>query len=134
MQINFPINLKFFSKKIALLCFLFSVFFSFTSISEEAKKDVSKNDTKEKPVDKVDYDSVIKEYKEFVKSTKSEVRDEIKKYRERVAEFNKQKSNLYKELSQEAQAYLKKEKAIRFKIPLEDRREYMKKFYSENKQ
>lgn len=125
--------LKNFSKKITLGCFISFAFFSLNSIAAEDSKNQPKKDPteKEKIATKTDYDAIIKEYKDFVKSTKTEVRDEIKKYREKVAELNKQKSTLYKELSQEAQVYLKREKAIRFKIPLEDRREYIKKVYSD---
>ena len=124
---------KNFSKKTAFIFIMFFTSFSLNSVGENVKKSQSeKNQSeKEKTATKTDYEAVIKEYKDFVKTTKPEVRDEIKKYREKVADLNKQKSNLYKELSQEAQGYLKKEKAIRFKIPIEDRREYIKRIYSD---
>jgi Skp family chaperone for outer membrane proteins len=127
------IFLKNFSKKTAFICIMFFGFFSLNSVGENAKKSQSEKNQleKEKASTKPDYDAIIKEYKDFVKTTKPEVRDEIKKYREKVADLNKQKSTLYKELSQEAQGYLKKEKAIRFKIPIEDRREYIKRIYSD---
>lgn len=68
------------------------------------------------------YQQVIEEYKTYVASVDKNVRDEIVNFRKEMVKLNKQKHNTYKALSQEAQKYLAKERELKRKLPLEQRK------------
>lgn len=67
------------------------------------------------------YQKVVAEYKQYLKSVSPDVRHEIILYRQEVAEINKTKIALYKKLSQQAQQFLAKERELKKKLPIKDR-------------
>jgi hypothetical protein len=72
------------------------------------------------------YQEVIDEYKKYLDSVPAEVRKEIEEYRIKIFEINKDKKELYKKLSQEAQGYLKTEQKLKKKLPIKLRKEVAK--------
>lgn len=68
------------------------------------------------------YQQVIDEYKTYVATVGKNVRDEIVDFRKEMAKLNKQKHNTYKKLSQEAQQYLAKERELKRKLPIDQRK------------
>lgn len=68
------------------------------------------------------YQQVIEEYKAYVATVDKGVRDEIVEFRKEMAKLNKQKHTTYKKLSQEAQHYLAKERELKRKLPIEQRK------------
>lgn len=74
--------------------------------------------TKKTTGPKEEYQNVIGEYKEYLKTVTPSIRDEITVYRKAVANVNKAKKTMYTKLSQEAQAFLKKEREFKRKLPL----------------
>lgn len=76
----------------------------------------------EKPMAKLrgpaEFQKIIDDYKAYVAKVPAEIRDEVIEYRKSIAKLNKQKSLLYKQLSQESQNYLKKEQQYKKQLPL----------------
>lgn len=68
------------------------------------------------------YQQVIDEYKTYVATVDQSVRDEIVDFRKEMARLNKQKHTAYKKLSQEAQHYLAKERELKRKLPVDQRK------------
>lgn len=68
------------------------------------------------------YQQVIDEYKAYVATVDKSVRDEIIGFRKEMVKLNKQKHNTYKALSQEAQHYLAKERELKRKLPVDQRK------------
>lgn len=66
-----------------------------------------------------DYKAMIEEYKKQVQDTPKEIRDEIKAFRLSIAKLQKEKREIYKRLSMQAQDYLKQEEEFRSKLPIE---------------
>lgn len=64
------------------------------------------------------YQKIIDEYKKYLNSVPSPVRLEIKQFRMDIAKIQKQKRDLYKKLSVEAQSYLAEEESFRQKLPI----------------
>lgn len=97
---------------VSLLLVLFTV--NVASAEEELKA--------EKPMAKLrgpaEFQKVIDDYKAYVAKVPAEIRDEVVEYRKSIAKLNKQKSLLYKQLSQESQNYLKKEQQYKKQLPL----------------
>ena len=81
----------------------------------------AKLDAKVDDVSEEQYQKIVAEYKEYLRHIPSEVRQEIRAYRQGIAEINKAKSALYKKLSQEAQKFLAKERDIKKKLPIKDK-------------
>jgi len=101
-----------------LILFTFNV-----SAAEEINVSTTEEkSTAEKPMaklrDPAEFQKVIDEYKAYVAKISPKVRDEIIEYRKSVAKLNKQKSLLYRQLSQESQNYLKKEHQYKQQLPL----------------
>jgi len=65
-----------------------------------------------------EFQKVVEEYKSYVAKIPAEVREEIITYRKEIAKINKEKRLLYKQLSQEAQNYLKTEQDYKKRLPL----------------
>ena len=91
---------------VSLLLVLFTV--NLSAAEEESKAD--------KPMAKLrgpaEFQKVIDDYKAYLAKVPAEIRDEVVEYRKSVAKLNKEKSLLYKQLSQESQNYLKKRTTI----------------------
>jgi hypothetical protein len=94
---------------------LYSICSFADDVKEESGKEISPS-----------YQEVIDEYKKYVEHTPAEVRQEVEKYRIKIAEINKSKKELYKKLSQEAQGYLKTEQKLKKKLPAKLRKEIKK--------
>lgn len=65
-----------------------------------------------------EFQKVVEEYKSYVAKIPAEVHEEIITYRKEIAKINKEKRLLYKQLSQEAQNYLKTEEDYKKRLPL----------------
>jgi len=68
------------------------------------------------------YQTIIEDYKAYIASVDKSVRDEVAEFRKGTAKLNKQKSDMYKSLSQEAQGYLAKERELKSKLPRDHRK------------
>ena len=68
------------------------------------------------------FQKIIDEFKSYAKSVPQEVQDEIVEYRIKIANLNKQKRQLYKKLSQDAQDYLQQLQAYKTKLPLQHKK------------
>lgn len=86
-----------------------------------AKLDVKVDDVSEEQ-----YHKIVEEYKAYLKRVPSEVRQEIRVYRQEMVQINKAKAALYKKLSQEAQRFLAKEREIKKKLPIKDKAAFAK--------
>ena len=73
-----------------------------------------------------DYQKVIDEFKKYARTIKPEIKSEISEYRAKIKELNSKKTTLYKELTQEAQAFLNKEKEFKKKLPNNQKRNFTK--------
>lgn len=73
-------------------------------------------------IDAKQYDEVISEYKKYLSTIPAPVREEIRNYRKEVIRINKQKVQLYKKLSVEAQNFLKKERGFKQRLPIKQRK------------
>jgi hypothetical protein len=71
--------------------------------------------------DASEFEEVISEYKAYVSKIPPKVRDEIIEYRKSIAKLNKQKRELYQELSQASQNYLKQEQQYKKRLPLKSK-------------
>lgn len=67
------------------------------------------------------YKKIQAEYEDYLKTVPAEVRQEIVSFRKNIVRLNMRKAKLYKELSQEAQKYLKYEQSVKRKLPLDAR-------------
>ncbi len=65
------------------------------------------------------YQKIIEAYKAQLAKVSPEVRKEIREFRANIALLQKQKRDLYKKLSMQAQEYLKIEEKFRRKLPVE---------------
>ena len=65
-----------------------------------------------------EFQKVVDEYKSYVAKIPTEVREGIITYRKEIAKINKEKRLLYRQLSQEAQNYLKTEQDYKKRLPL----------------
>ena len=75
------------------------------------------------------YEQIVNDYKKYLASVDTKFRDEIIEYRKELREINTKKRELYKKLSQQAQAHLKKESVFRNKLPVETRKKFLKQVY-----
>ncbi|MDP4832214.1 MAG: hypothetical protein NWR41_00680 [Rickettsiaceae bacterium] len=88
--------------------------FATTAIAAETTKPEPKAQLR----DPAEFQKVIDDYKAYVATIPPEIRDEIIAFRKDVAKLNKEKSLLYRKLSQASQNYLKKEQQYKQKLPL----------------
>jgi hypothetical protein len=72
------------------------------------------------------YQKVIDEFKKYMLTVKPEVKSEIKEFRQKIKELNDQKTDLYHKLTEEAQGYLKQEKEFKKKLPVKQRKDFVK--------
>ena len=86
----------------------------------------AKLDAKVDDVSEAEYQKIVSEYKEYLRHVPSEVRQEIRAYRQEIVQINKAKTALYKKLSQEAQGFLAKERDIKKKLPIKDKAAFSK--------
>ncbi len=89
-----------------------------TAQSPETNKAAGENATNKT----IETEAVIADYKKYVAGVSLKIRGEIVEYRKNVAKLNKQKRELYHQLSEDAQAYLEKEQSFRKKLPLNQKR------------
>ena len=87
-----------------------------TDATTEHDKEV-KSTTDYSPEASAKYQKIIDEYKAYLARVKPEIREEIKHFRTEIAKLNKQKSDKYKTLSQEAQNYLAEERKFKKRLP-----------------
>ena len=80
----------------------------------------------QKASDSAKYNEVVEEYRQYLASVKPEIRDEIREYRKEVLKINKAKTAVYKKLSQGAQEFLAKERALKKKLPIRDKKAFNK--------
>jgi len=93
---------------------LLLVLFTTAAIAEGA----TKSEPKAQLRDPAEFQKVIDDYKAYVATIPPEIRDEIIAFRKDIAKLNKEKSLLYRKLSQASQNYLKKEQQYKKKLPL----------------
>lgn len=74
--------------------------------------------SKEDQDKKTEYQKIISDYKNYLAGVKPKVMEEIREYRKEVVKINKQKKELFRSLSQEAQRYLAKEEDVKRKLPI----------------
>jgi hypothetical protein len=86
----------------------------------------AKLDAKVGDVSEEQYHKIVTEYKKYLKTVPSEVRQEIRGYRKTIVQINKAKTDLYKKLSQEAQNFLSKEREIKKKLPIHNKAAFAK--------
>jgi len=72
------------------------------------------------------YQKIVDEYKQYLRNIPSEVRQEIRTYRQEIVQINKTKSAMYKKLSQAAQNFLAKERDIKKKLPIHNKAAFVK--------
>ncbi len=87
-----------------------------------ANAKVEKTEKSDVKADEKRYTQTVDEYKKYLATVKKEVRDEVVEYRREVARVNKTKIDLYKKLSQEAQVFLAKERELKKKLPIKERK------------
>jgi hypothetical protein len=109
-----------------LLVFALLSFGSVGYAEEKAESDKvtpNKIESTDDPAEEhAEYQKIVDEYKHYLTTVKSDVIKEIRDFRKEVARVNKQKHTLYKELSQEAQIYLSKERELKRKLPMKMRK------------
>jgi len=111
--------------KVAILTTLSFNVLNFGAFAAEPKPEPKHQDAANL-ADSDNYEKVKEEFRAFTNSVKPVIKDEIKTFRSKMQDFNKQKSDLYKALSQEAQDVLKKENGFKKKLPWKQRKELMK--------
>jgi hypothetical protein len=92
----------------------------------------AKLDAKVDDVSEEQYQKIVAEYKEYLRHVPSEVRQEIRAYRQEIVQINRTKAALYKKLSQEAQRFLSKEREIKKKLPIKDKAAFAKELKNSN--
>lgn len=98
------------------IIFTIIIMFSFQGLADDNDPaNASKTDQEVRQY----YNSIIEQYKKELSNVPAEVRKEIRDYRMAIAKINKQKRDLYKSLSIQAQEYLKREGSFRDKLPIE---------------
>ena len=75
-----------------------------------------------KPVDEKQYENIIAEFHQYNATISQSARDEVVRYEKGLVTLTKQKTELYKSLSQEAQLYLAKRNGFKRKLPINKRR------------
>ncbi len=110
--------------KSKILLSIIAVFFTFSyAMADPAHEHAHpQNADKKQDTDTEKHKQVVEDYKKFLESVPPAVREEIREYRKAVIKVNKEKSNLYKRLTQEAQDFLSKERQFKMKLPLKDSR------------
>ena len=86
----------------------------------------AKLDVKIDSVSEEQYQKIVDEYKQYLRNVPAEVRQEIRAYRQEIVRINKEKSAMYKKLSQEAQNFLAKERTIKKKLPINNKAAFAK--------
>lgn len=66
-----------------------------------------------------DFQNIIDEFKAYAATVPQDVQKEVVDYRIKISDLNKQKRQLYKKLSQDAQDYLQQLQAYKAKLPLQ---------------
>jgi DNA replication initiation complex subunit (GINS family) len=94
---------------------LFAAYLTTATFSAEA------DDNKQIDAAAKSQEEIISEYKNFVAKLPAKVRDEVIEFRKSIAAINKQKREMYKKLSQEAQNYLIKEQEYRKQLPIKQK-------------
>jgi hypothetical protein len=115
MGYNFKYSMKRF-----ILVFLFTVF-SYPLVSMASKSE--EKHMEQKQVNEIDneafYRKMIEDYKKNLSTVPSELRKEIRDFRIAIAKLQKEKRDLYKKLSIQAQEYLRQEEQFRRRLPVD---------------
>lgn len=78
--------------------------------------------TPQAKIDAATYQKVMSEYRDYLSGVPAKVRDEIREYRKEIIRLNKEKTSAYKQLSIEAQKFLKKEREFKKRLPIRQRK------------
>lgn len=107
-------------KKAALvaICSLLPVYGFCEELVDAAKPAAQEGSNK--PIEP-QYQKIIDEYKEYLRSLDPKVREEVNVYRSKIKELMQQKRLEYRQLSQAAQNHLIKEHEFKKKLPIKDR-------------
>jgi hypothetical protein len=98
------------------LCVILAIsVLSFSSFAED--KPIENTGASYAAGDEGKYQKIIDDFKAYLAKVKPAIREEVKDFRTEIAKLNKQKQDLYKALSQEAQGYLADEKRFKKQLP-----------------
>ena len=101
-----------------LLLMLSNSAYTEESATQDTKAVIQESLNKER----MDSQQVIQQFKDYLLTLSPEAIKEIQEYRKGIAQLNKQKKTLHKELSKQAQLYLAKEQEFKKKLPIKDRK------------
>jgi len=91
-----------------------------TKADANASIDTKQQDKKTKKADETAaYRKAIDDFKTFLLKTKPKVREEVNEYRAAIQKLEKQKIELYKRLTLEAQEFLAKEAKFKKSLPIQ---------------
>jgi hypothetical protein len=99
---------------------------STAEINQVGSQEINKADSAEpqiEPKDEALYQKIIADFKKYMLTVKPEIKAEIKEFRNKIKDLNKQKQQAYAQLTMEAQQYLKDEKAFKKKLPIHKRKD-----------
>lgn len=103
-------------KKLVLISSI--ILFNFSTNAEDIQ-----NSNKSSPTNNIVSDQelqkIVTEFKEYLSTIPESVREEVIEYRRQIAVLMKQKRELFKTLSQDAQNYLKEEQKYKKKLPID---------------
>lgn len=71
--------------------------------------------------DPAEFQKIVNDYKTYLSKVSKKDREEVVKFRMKIAKLNKQKAALYSKLPPDNQEYLKKEREYKSKLPLDDK-------------
>jgi hypothetical protein len=107
--------------KIALFTTIGFSAISFNALAEENKPAIQKQAS-----DQADYEQIKADFRKYMATVNPEIKKEIKNFRSEMKKLNELKFELYKNLTQEAQQFLKTENEFKKKLPWKQRREFLK--------
>lgn len=103
-------NIKYITPIIMGLLLLNSSSFASQSNTAPTIKTINKNSTND------DLQKIINDFNTYAGKIPANIREEIKNYRIKISDINKEKRELYRKMSQEAQNYLAEEQKYKKKI------------------
>jgi hypothetical protein len=99
--------------------FLFTSFFMPLAVSASETDVVGEEHVESLEESEAYYKKIIEEYKKHLQTIPVDLRKEIRDFRMEIAKLQKEKRELYKRLSIQAQEYLKQEEQFRRKLPID---------------
>jgi Skp family chaperone for outer membrane proteins len=106
-----------------ILLFLFAIFLNISIFAADdnasqpapqANQQINSDDS--------NIQKIIEEYKAYVAKIDPKLRDEIIEYRKKISQINRQKRDLYKTLTKEAQEYLATEQKYKKQLPINQKK------------